>query len=44
MAFFILRNKQIFVFDLELKQYKFFAQKPETIAWLEPIEAEKKAA
>jgi poly(A) polymerase Pap1/2'-5' RNA ligase/endonuclease/exonuclease/phosphatase family metal-dependent hydrolase len=31
-------------FDLELKQYKFFAQKSETSAWLEPLEIEKKGS
>lgn len=30
------------VFDLELKRYKFFAQKTETTAWLEPIETNSK--
>lgn len=31
--------RKIPVFDLVLKQYKFFAQKSETTAWLEPIES-----
>jgi len=31
-------------FDLDLKQYKFFAQKAETTAWLEPNEAEQKGS
>ncbi len=30
--------KAFSVFELELKQYQFFNQKTETIAWLEPIE------
>lgn len=31
-------------FDLALKEYKFFAQKSETTAWLEPIETEQKGS
>lgn len=36
--------KDFSAFDLELKQYKFFAQKSETTAWLEPVEATKKSS
>jgi 2'-5' RNA ligase/endonuclease/exonuclease/phosphatase family metal-dependent hydrolase/uncharacterized protein (UPF0248 family) len=36
--------KDFSAFDLELKQYKFFAQKSETTAWLEPLEATKKGS
>lgn len=32
------------VFELELKQYQFFAQQSETSAWLEPVETEKKGS